>query len=115
MPERLVSLSTDSVIVERLEYAGGPLGRMRGLLGTRSLPPGRGLLIPRARQVHTFGMRYAIDVVFLDRSMTVVHVVREMRPNRISRLVWRSRMVVETPAGAAAAVQVGELLQIEGG
>ena len=74
--------------------------RRRGLLGIDEFD---GLLvIPRCRQVHTIGMRFPIDVAFCDRDGTVLHVATGMRPGRISRIVWRSRFVVEAAAGAFA-------------
>lgn len=85
---------------------------MRGLIG-HSLKPGEGLLLSPCRQVHTFGMSYPIDVVFCDRDWLVVHLVKEMVPGRITRLVRRSRVVVELPAGAAAGLEVGDRLLVE--
>ena len=58
------------------------------LLGLALLDPGRagqGLLIPRCRSVHTFGMRFAIDVVFLDRARRPIASRRGVRANRIVR------------------------------
>ena len=80
-----------------------PRSRRRGLLGTASLPDGRGLLIVPCRQVHTLGMRYPIDVVFVDGSLRVLRVVREMKPGRLSVPVLRARAALELPAARAAA------------
>ena len=54
--------------------------RMRGLIGTRSLPQGEGMLILRCNAIHTFFMSFAIDATFLDREGRVVKVVRNIRP-----------------------------------
>lgn len=56
-------------------------------------------MIAPGSQVHTFRMRYPIDVVFCDKNWNICHVVEAMRPNRISKWVWRARCVVELPAG----------------
>jgi len=48
--------------------------------------------------VHTFGMRYAIDVIFLDKKNRVIRMVQELRPNRLSPVVWKARSVLELPA-----------------
>jgi uncharacterized membrane protein (UPF0127 family) len=65
--------------------------RVRGLIGSL---PGRGLLLPRTRSVHTFGMRRPIDVVLLDARLRVVHVIR-MVPGRILLPRPRVRHVLE--------------------
>jgi len=57
------------------------------------------LVLEPCRQVHTIGMRFPIDVAFCDRAGVVLRVVT-MRPGRLSRSVWRSRFVLEGPAGA---------------
>src|SRR5215207_4523882 len=56
--------------------------RMKGLLGRRSLEPGEGLLLQPAGSVHTAFMRFAIDVVFLDRDLRVLRVAASVRPWR---------------------------------
>jgi uncharacterized membrane protein (UPF0127 family) len=82
---------------------------MRGLLGRR-LAAGQALVIPGARQVHTFGMRYAIDVLFCDDRSVVHHAVIRMAPRRITRWVGRARYAIELPGGTAENVRVGERL-----
>ncbi len=72
---------------------------MKGLLGTDGLEPGRGLLL-RGRQVHTFGMRYPIDAVYLDGERRVIKV-RTLPPNRMGPLVFRAKHVLELGAGEA--------------
>ena len=83
---------------------------MRGLLDAPPLGPGEALVIERARQVHTFGMRYPIDVCFCDRSWRVLHVVAAMRPRRVTRWVARARFAVEARAGELGDVGVGDQL-----
>jgi hypothetical protein len=72
--------------------------RRRGLLGRATLAPDRALLLRRCRSVHTFGMRFAIDAVLLDRDDLVVAVV-PMPPRRLLRPRRRVRHVVEVAAG----------------
>ena len=79
------------------EVARSFMERLKGLIGRRGLPPGRGLLILRCNAIHTFFMRFAIDATFLDRDDNVVKVVRNIRPWRLC--VWggrRAAKVLET-------------------
>jgi uncharacterized membrane protein (UPF0127 family) len=73
---------------------------MRGLAGLDDLPAQHALRIPRCGSVHTFGMRFPIDVVFLDREDRVVRVAREVPPRRFAG-ARRARTVIETRAGEA--------------
>lgn len=71
--------------------------RMKGLIGTKRLPPGEGMLILRCNAIHTFFMSFAIDATFLDRHDRVVKIVRNIRPWR--PFVWggfRAVKVLET-------------------
>lgn len=71
--------------------------RARGLIGTCDLPRGEGLFIPKCNAVHTFFMRYPIDVTFFDKEMKVVRVVRNVRPGTFCVWgTWRARHVLET-------------------
>jgi uncharacterized membrane protein (UPF0127 family) len=85
---------------------------MRGLLGRRRLDEDEGILIRPSSAVHTFFMRFAIDVVFLDCDFQVVHVASNVRP---WRAVWRrgTAAIVEVAAGACAArgIAVGDRLE----
>jgi uncharacterized membrane protein (UPF0127 family) len=74
--------------------------RRRGLRRGAPLGPGHGLLLERCRSVHTFGVRYPIDVALLDRSGVVLRVVR-MAPRRVLLPRPRVRHVLEVPVGAA--------------
>ncbi len=74
-----------------IRRAAGPLARLLGLAG---------LLLPRTRAVHTFGMRFALDLVWLDRDGAVVRVDRDVPPRR-QRSCRAARAVVELPAGRA--------------
>ena len=76
--------------------------RRRGLSRLDSLPPDHGLLIPRCPSIHTFAMRFALDLIWLDKGGAVVRVDRAVPPHRI-RLCVRARSVVETAAGSADA------------
>ncbi|MBU4174072.1 MAG: DUF192 domain-containing protein [Actinobacteria bacterium] len=73
--------------------------RRRGLIGRDDLEPGEALIIPRCRQVHTFGMRFTIDVLFVDGSGVVTRTCRGLAPRRVSPVSWRARQAIELPGG----------------
>ncbi|MGW6565482.1 DUF192 domain-containing protein [Streptomyces sp. NPDC054975] len=82
-----------------LEIAASYRSRRRGLLGRDGIAGA--LLITPTNSIHTFGMRFAIDVAYLDRNLTVLDVVT-MRPGRLGMPRPRGRHVVEAEAGTMA-------------
>jgi uncharacterized membrane protein (UPF0127 family) len=92
---RLPSIELAALPGVNVRVAADPLARLVGLAGLRPLPPGIGLLLPRTRSVHTLGMRFALDLVWLDGDGRVVRVDRAVPP-------WRAH-------GCRAASQVVEL------
>ena len=80
-----------------IRRAGTPRARLLGLAGLRALPPHAGLLLPRTRSVHTFGMRFALDLIWLDAHGAVVRVDRAVKPGR-ARACRDARAVVELAA-----------------
>src|SRR5262249_4040858 len=76
--------------------------RRQGLLGRESLPPGEGLWIRPCEGIHTVGMKFPIDLIYLDRQHRIRKLVRNIRPWRIS-LCLSSHSVLELPAGAVTA------------
>ena len=84
----------------RLVRATTPLSRLRGLALLDELPPGFALHLPRCRSVHTLGMRFALDLVFLDGRGVVVRTATGVRPGRLVGC-RRARSVHQTRAGEA--------------
>ena len=73
------------------------------------------MLLRPCRNVHTIGMRYPIDVAFLDKEDIVLKVVHGLRPGRISPVAWRARCALELPAGRLreTSTEPGDHLSIE--
>jgi uncharacterized membrane protein (UPF0127 family) len=90
--------------------------RLRGLLGLRSndFRNGSGLWIVPCHGVHTLGMGFPIDVVYLDDAMTVIHVQGDLRPWRFAPVRTQAASVLELPCRTAAETQtaVGDKIQI---
>ena len=72
MPVHTLRRNDGTIVCERCTVAESPLTRLRGLLGRDGLEPGEGLLLRPASAVHTYFMRFPIDVVFLDRALVVL-------------------------------------------
>ena len=99
------------VVCERCDLADGIFSRGRGLLGRGDLGRGQGMLIRPTWSIHTGFMRFAIDVVFLDKELAVLKIAQRLRP-------WRAafrrgaHQALELPAGECERlrIQVGDRL-----
>jgi uncharacterized membrane protein (UPF0127 family) len=88
-------------MVGQVSRAVGTFERMRGLLGRAPLGPDEGMLIESCNAVHTFGMRYPLDLVFLDHQQRVCKLVAGLAPYRMA-VCWRAALTLELAAGALA-------------
>jgi uncharacterized membrane protein (UPF0127 family) len=112
---RLVHPGSGRVLAERLERPRTFVGRGLGLMFRRGLEPGSGIWITPCSGIHTFFMRFPIDVVFLDRGRRVFRVYRALPSWRMVPMVWGAHSVVELPAGTVDALPLapGEQLAVE--
>jgi uncharacterized protein len=108
---RLLHAPSGAVLASRLLEPRTALGRAVGLLTRNELPEGTAMWLHPCRSIHTLGMRFPIDAVFVDRRRVVVGVYPRLRPWRMVPFVLRARGVVELPAGAAQDVAVGDELR----
>jgi uncharacterized membrane protein (UPF0127 family) len=101
-------------VAEAAEAADTSAKRRTGLLKHDKLEPGAGLWIAPCEAVHSFGMRFAIDLIYLDRKKRVRKVRREMVPRRLSACLT-AHSVLELPVGAidASRTEPGDQLEFE--
>lgn len=88
----------ETFLAYRVKVADSMLSRLVGLLGKRSLRPDSGLWIVPSSGVHTLGMLFTIDVVFLDKNFKVVGLRELLRPFSITSLNLQAESVLELPA-----------------
>ena len=102
-----------ATLAANVELADTPASRRIGLLRRKSLGPDEGLWIYPTQAIHTIGMRFPIDVAFLDRRLRVYRVYHCLAPFRLTSLVWGARSVLELASGSLASTgtAVGDELQ----
>lgn len=109
------NLTRGTVLAERVNTAQSLKSRIVGLIGQSSLVSGSALALPRCNSIHTFFMRFAIDVLFLDAKGKVAGKIENMLPFRISPIFWRAKTTIELPAGTLknTATQLADYIVIE--
>lgn len=116
MRSRLIAINTTRGVrlTECGRVADNYLTRVVGLLCDRQLELGDGLWIKPCNSIHSIGMRFIFDAIFLDRDLQVVHMMSQMKPWRISKIVLSAQSVLEVPSGiiAQTATQLGDKFEM---
>jgi hypothetical protein len=105
----------EHTLIAQLEIAESFAARAKGLLGRQSLGEEQALWIKPSNSIHTFFMKFAIDVIFLDRSLKVRKTFQNVRPGRLILPVWAAASVIELKAGFLQKnpVHLGEQLHVD--
>lgn len=108
-------MSTGEVIADKAKIAEDFKSRSVGLLNRVSLEEGEALVIKPCNSIHTFFMKFPIDVVFLDKRGTVVKLVKSLLPWRLSACIPNGCMVIELMSGSLQKITIkhGDLIKIE--
>lgn len=99
---QIYNVTKGVAIAQQAKFAATFGQRLKGLLGRSSLPENEALILKPCTSIHTFFMRFAIDVLFLGKDNRIVKLVPNIPPNRLSPIAWASQMAIELPAGKIA-------------
>lgn len=111
----VVNQTRGTLLGDRIEVADTSLSRFLGLIPKRGLNAGEGLWIKPCSGVHMFWMRFAIDVIGLDKQRRVVRLWRNLRPWRMTSVSMQMKSALELPVGQidVCQVQLGDVLEIQ--
>jgi uncharacterized protein len=111
---RVVNLSTDTEIANKITKAHSFFKRLKGLMFTKSLPEGHGLHIQPCRSIHTYFMNYSIDVLYLNKDFEIVGLEEKLEPSRVGKVNKMGYSVLELPAGTIQKTEtkVGNTIKI---
>lgn len=112
---KLYSKKTTKTLIPKLEVATSLWARTKGLLGRSELPADQALWIHRCNSIHTFFMKFPIDLVFVDRNLVVKKIMHKVKPNRLVFPVLTATSVIELSPGFLEAnpIAVGEQLHVD--
>ena len=116
-PKRVIVSNTTkgTTLASSAELAMTYSQRRQGLLGRSSLEEGEGLIISPCKGVHSFGMKFPIDVVYVSKEGKAIHTISPLSPNRLGSLMLRAAWVLELPQGVLLRTKtvIGDTITIQ--
>lgn len=111
---KIINQTQNTVLSENTLLAQTFTTRAKGLLGKKQLQDGSGLLIKPCKQIHSVGMKFNFDAVFITKDKTVCHLHPNMKPGQISAHINQSLYVLELPAGRIQETDtcIGDVIEI---
>lgn len=111
----MVAICGDKVICTDVENANNFIKRFKGLMGRESLDEGKGLLLDPCNQIHTFGMKFSIDALTLDKNGAIIYIDKCVESGKVRKFVSKGKKVLELPSGTADKymLQVGQIISME--
>ena len=112
---KVVNLTNGAELVNNLSTADTFFKRLKGLMFSKNLPAGHGLLIQPCQSIHTFFMNYCIDVLYISKDLEVVGIDETFRPAKVGKFQKRAFAVLELPAGTICQTEtkIGNYLSIK--
>lgn len=113
---KVLNFSKGDVLLEDVIIAKSFFARLKGLLGVDSLAEDEGIIIKPCNSIHTMGMKFNIDVAFIDKNNKVIHIINEMPPGKFSPIVRGGSYIIEGKGGTfkRKKLSVGDILEIMG-
>lgn len=110
----VTNLDKKTWLATKIRKADTFLTRLLGLLRRKRLAPEEALWLVPGKAVHTVGMKFPIDVIFIDRNKKVIAIVPSLPPNRATRVYLGAHSILELPTGTIAktCTEAGDRLDI---
>ncbi len=102
---KIINLTNNAVLADRARVADTFWTRLVGLLNRKSLEKGEALILKPCSSIHTFFMRFSIDVLFLDKKGKVIGLFSVFRSFRVSPVYFGVYLAIELPAGTLQLTQ----------
>lgn len=114
MQASIANVTRQNVLASTARFADSYFSRLLGLLISPALPDKSGLVLQPCSSIHTLGMRFAIDALYIDHNNRVLHAIQSMKPWRIGPIDPYAAYVIELPAGVIAQTQthIGDHIQL---
>lgn len=103
----------EEIIFKNIKVAQNVFSRILGLMFKKTLGPAEGLLLCPCNSIHTFFMHFPIDVVFMSKEGTIIKILRNLPPWRVTRIYFSAKRVLEVGAGKIPlSIEEGQKLEL---
>ncbi|MFH1397215.1 MAG: DUF192 domain-containing protein [Candidatus Omnitrophota bacterium] len=96
---KITNQTKNTVLADNVVVADTFFKRGLGLLGRKEFKPGLALILDPCNSIHTFFMRFSIDILFVDKNKRVIKAISNLKPFRITPVYFSSAIAIELPAG----------------
>jgi uncharacterized membrane protein (UPF0127 family) len=104
----------EKILAKDVLIAEAMIDRLIGLMFRKQLTGSDGLLIDPCRSIHTFFMRYSLDIVFINKKNKVIKIIRDIKPWRMTWIYFRANKTLELPAGKLPSdLKEGDILEVK--
>jgi len=112
---RIINKTNSFVVAEEAIVANTPFKRMKGLLGRKELKESQALVLDPCNSIHTFFMRFPIDILFLDKNNKIIKTISCLKPFRLTSIYFNSAFAIELPSGKIQSLSIrkGDNLSLE--
>lgn len=112
---KLQNLTKDIEVLDDIIIAESFFSRLKGLLGKKGLDKGQGLVIRPCNSVHTIGMKFSIDLAFVNEDNQVIHIIQDLKPGKLSPIIKGSKFVIEVASGEFSHdnLEIGDIIEIK--
>ncbi|MCU0666755.1 MAG: DUF192 domain-containing protein [Candidatus Omnitrophica bacterium] len=97
---RITNLTSGVCLAQNAAVADSLFSRMKGLLGKESLSYGQALILQPCNSVHTFFMKFSLDLIFVNKENRIIKIIANLKPWRLSGVYLQAAYVIEFPAGS---------------
>ncbi|MDD2679209.1 MAG: DUF192 domain-containing protein [Candidatus Omnitrophica bacterium] len=105
---KIINQTRNTILAQDTFVADTFLKRIKGLLGKKEFRPGQAIILNPSNSIHTCFMRFPIDILFVDKNNRVLQAVANLRPFRFSPLSFKSRLIIELPAGTICSTSTSQ-------
>lgn len=104
----LINKTKNTTLAKKVLIANTPFKRIKGLLGKSDFKQEEALIIKPCNSIHTFFMRFAIDVIFVDKQNRIVKTISNLEPWRLTGVYLSANFCIELPAGTIASTSTSK-------
>lgn len=112
---KIINQSKNTILATEAVVADKALSRIKGLLGRKELRAGEALIIKPCNSIHTFFMRFPIDVLFVDKHSKAIKAIHSILPFHLTAIYFTAAFAIELPVGSLAAsfTEPGDTILLE--